>query len=132
MPTDILLGSDDSVLLVGESAVKVIPDPGSGTQTPTTGGAGLMAVRLGDANGAGGTIVSTLQSTVFINGILASTLGSGVSPHINCPDDLRHCAATVSTGSVTVFIGGIPAVRITDSDSCGHQRVIGSPNVFIG
>ena len=90
------------------------------------------AVRIGDVNEAGGAIAGTPQSTVFINGILASVIGAPVAPHPPCPLPPSHCAATVVSGSTTVFISGIPATKIGDSDSCGHKRSMGSPTVFTG
>jgi len=93
---------------------------------------GMLAVRMGDTNDGGGAIITTLQSTVLINGQLASVVGSAITPHVSCPIPPTHCVATVVTGSSTVFISGIPAVRVNDNDSCSHKRVTGSSNVFIG
>lgn len=90
-----------------------------------------QAQRIGDVNDAGGTIIATPQTFVFIDGRLASVIGSGVSSHATCPTPPIHCAAVVISGSAIVFIQGIPAVRSGDSDSCGHTRIGGSPTVFI-
>lgn len=89
-------------------------------------------VRIGDVNDAGGAIVMTPQSTVFVNGILASVIGANVAPHPPCPIPPIHCASIVTSGSSTVFISGIPATRIGDSENCGHKRASGSPTVFCG
>lgn len=91
-----------------------------------------MAVRVGDANDGGGIIVMSPQTTVFINGLLASVIGSAVAPHAPCPTDPKHCAAVVASGSTTVFIQGMPVTKVGDVDTCNHTRVMGSPNVFIG
>jgi uncharacterized Zn-binding protein involved in type VI secretion len=86
--------------------------------------------RLGDLNDAGGSILSIPQSTVFANGILISVDGSLVSPHR--PFLEPHITAKTSSGSSTVSIGGIPVNRQGDADTCGHTRVGGSDNVFVG
>lgn len=90
-----------------------------------------QAQRVGDVNNAGGPIVSTPQSHVFIGGQLAAVIGAAVGPHGPCPVEPIHCAPNVVSGSFKVFINGMPVVRSGDSDSCGHIRVGGSPTVFI-
>ena len=87
--------------------------------------------RLGDANTGGGIILSTTQSSVFVNGKLASTDGSLVSGHL--PFVPPHVPTTqTANGSSSVFIEGIPVNRLGDADVCGHPRAAGSPNTFIG
>jgi uncharacterized Zn-binding protein involved in type VI secretion len=88
------------------------------------------AHRLNDPNDAGGVINSIPQSTVFINGMLASVNGSGVSSHN--PFVPPHTDALTSNGSSTVSIGGIPVNRLGDADTCGHSRAAGSADVSIG
>jgi uncharacterized Zn-binding protein involved in type VI secretion len=83
--------------------------------------------RITDANTAGGTIVSTKQSTVFVNGILVATNGDAVSSH---PTD--HTSSVTANGSTTVFVTSVSVNRQGDADSCGHARAGGSSNVFIG
>lgn len=84
--------------------------------------------RIGDPNSGGGTVASTTQGTVFANGILISVNGSPVTDHGRGV----HDAPTTASGSATVFINGIPVNRAGDSDTCGHQRTSGSPNVNVG
>lgn len=92
------------------------------------------AQRMGDANSGGGIITSIPQSRVYINNLLACVDGSQGTSHVGCPDDPIHCAGAWQTsgGSSKVRISGIPANRTGDSDTCGHTRATGSPNVFIG
>lgn len=90
-----------------------------------------QAQRVGDANNGGGVIASSPQAKVFIGGQLAAVIGSTVSPHLPCPIEPSHCAATVIQGSSKVFIQGMPMVRSGDADSCGHTRIGGSSKVFI-
>jgi len=92
------------------------------------------AVRQGDANSAGG-IATTGASTVFVNGRPLVYPGINVTPHPCCgsPGCGIHCAAVTTGGSSTVFVEGKPVLRAnSDSDSCGHVRATGSPDVFVG
>lgn len=88
------------------------------------------AQRVGDANSAGGVITASAQGSVYVNGILVSVDGSGVSPHV--PFIAPHIGTVTSSGSSTVKAEGIAINRDGDADSCGHPRVGGSGNVNIG
>lgn len=92
------------------------------------------AQRRGDPNTAGGVITSIPQSTVFINGRLASVDGSQGTSHDPCPKPPIHCAGNWSTagGVATVMAGGIPINVDGNADTCGHSRTSGSGNVNIG
>lgn len=83
--------------------------------------------RLTDKNDALAPITSCLQSSVFANGLLIAVDGSPVQGH----GPLVHTAPVTANGSSTVKINNIPVNRKDDSDSCGHIRVDGSPDVFI-
>lgn len=87
--------------------------------------------RIGDSNNAGGSVISTPQTTVYANGVLIAVNGSVVSSHT--PFSFPHLPAACRTanGSPNVFINNIPVINIGDSDTCGHTRVGGSPNVFV-
>lgn len=91
-----------------------------------------QVVRVGDANETGG-LVTDGPSNVFVNGRRINTHVSGVTPHPCCGSDgcSAHCSANTTTGSATVFAGGKPVVYVGVSDTCGHTRVQGSPNVFV-
>lgn len=82
--------------------------------------------RVGDTNQAKGAIISG-ATTVFANGILLGLQGSRLTPHGKGP----HKAATVTNGSPTVFVDGLPVARVTSGNSCGHSMSQGSPDVFV-
>ena len=89
--------------------------------------------RLTDCNDGGGCVDSIPQSSVFVNNLLQVVDGSlgtdhGVDPHC------FHCWVTVQNTvkePTNVFAENIPAGYETNVDSCGHARVVGSPNVYI-
>ena len=90
-------------------------------------------VRRGDANSAGG-IATQGAATVFVNGRGVVPPGSPVTPHPCCGSRGcdAHCSASTTGGSATVFAEGKPIILVGDTDTCGHSRAQGSPNVFIG
>ena len=79
------------------------------------------------ADSAGGPHISSLQSTVYVNGLPAQTLGGGVAGH----GKNEHSGPVMVTASGTVFAQGIPVCREGDIASCGHSAT-GSGNVFAG
>lgn len=85
------------------------------------------AQRVGDANSGGGKVTKSKQSTVFINNKLVAVDGSDVSGHGPGP----HGAPKTAKGSKNVFINNIPVNRTGDTDTCGHPRQAGSPDVFV-
>jgi uncharacterized Zn-binding protein involved in type VI secretion len=90
--------------------------------------------RVGDANEAGGIIVSG-NPTILVNGRPIATLGDQVTPHpccgaVGCPP--IHCAATTLSTGYTILAGGKPVVVLGDTDTCGHKRSIGSFDVIAG
>ena len=87
--------------------------------------------RVGDKNATGGVIL-TGDPKVLVNGRPIAVLGSRVSPHPPCPKPGTHCAATTTSTSSTVLVGGKPVVTVGDLDTCFHPRVGGSPNVIVG
>lgn len=89
--------------------------------------------RTGDVNSAGG-VVRSIVNSVLVNG---RTIVAGicpVTPHPCCGADgcQAHCSARTVPRSVSVFAEGKPLILTTFIDSCGHPRVGGSPNVFVG
>lgn len=87
--------------------------------------------RQGDANSAGGVATSGVP-TVRVNGRPVVVPGISVTPHPCCgaPGCGPHCSAVTIGGSGTVRAGGKPVIRTgTDSDTCGHPRAGGSPDV---
>lgn len=69
------------------------------------------------------------QSTVMINGILATVVGAHYPSH-TC-GIVTH-DGNASSGSSSVFIEGKPIHRIGDDISCGDISASGSRNVFAG
>ena len=89
-------------------------------------------VRKGDANSAGGEVIQGHRN-ITVNGKLLARKGSVVTRHLPCPDPFIHCIAiAASPGSIKVIANGIPALRVGDTDSCGHARSKGSRNVVCG
>ena len=89
-------------------------------------------VRRGDINQTGGAITGPCSSTVFANGRPVSLIGDRVSAHAPCPRIPAHCSASVTAGSGVVFSENQSVAYVGASDSCGHSRSTGSPNVITG
>lgn len=87
--------------------------------------------RIGDTNNAGGSVISTLQSSVFANNILIAVNGSSVSSHTPFVGTHLSPACKTLNGSTNVLINNIPVAISNAPDNCGHTRVGGSPNVFV-
>lgn len=95
-------------------------------------------IRKGDANVAGGRIITPQQGSVYANGkLVACDLSQGSSDAAcECSGGCNiHCAfhwtARVA-GSRTVFAEGTPVLAEGDVDTCGHPRAAGSPDVYAG
>ena len=88
--------------------------------------------RVGDANGAGG-VAQVGVASVQVNGRAVIVEGNSVTPHPCCGRRgcAIHCSATTTNGSGTVRAGGIAIVYTGSSDTCGHARAGGSPDVRI-
>ena len=87
--------------------------------------------RLGDVNTAGGR-AQVGVSSVLVNSKPIIVNGNPVTPHRPCPNPSIHCHAKTANGLATVLADGIPVNRVGDSDTCGHPRAVGSPNVIAG
>jgi len=77
-----------------------------------------------------GTNLGAQNTTVYCNGSLVQVVGDRIAPHWLCPIIPLHCSAVHIAGSPTVFINGIPIVRVGDAANCGHTAQSGSPDVF--
>jgi uncharacterized Zn-binding protein involved in type VI secretion len=90
--------------------------------------------RRTDANDGGGIVQTIPQTFVRVDGLLVAVVGSKGSAHPPCPDVQAHCANvwTTTRGAPRVRINGVPVIRATDPDSCGHRRVGGSTTTRIG
>jgi uncharacterized Zn-binding protein involved in type VI secretion len=82
--------------------------------------------RKGDANDAGGKLVTT-ASSVVVNGIEVAVHLSDITSHGGGP----HAKSKTTEGSPTVFAEGKPVVRVGSGSTCGHKIVQGSPNVNV-
>jgi len=96
----------------------------------------MLATRLSDvnANGCGppGPHVSAVPS-VLTAGAPACVLGSvGAYPQLKSALCLLPGPYTIITGSMSGFIGGSPAARVSDGDSDTGVVVTGAGNVLIG
>lgn len=87
--------------------------------------------RKGDKNTEGGEIMRG-ASTVFCNGIPVGLHVSQISSHAPWRKKSHppHNCATTTSASPTVFAEGDPILRIGSSNSCGHDIVEGSSDVF--
>ena len=95
---------------------------------------GQAVQRVGDKNSAGGLILRG-DSTVLVNGRPIAVQNTPVSPHPCCgAQGCRpiHCNAQTRNSIGTVLVNGIPLIITNDVDTCGHPRVGGSPNVYVG
>jgi uncharacterized Zn-binding protein involved in type VI secretion len=81
--------------------------------------------RNGDKNDDGGAIEGGVIS-VRVNGQRVSVDGTKVSDHT------EHNATKTSSGTRSVRAGGSPINVKGNKDTCGHTRVGGSKDVFIG
>ena len=88
--------------------------------------------RMGDINSGGGALTFIPQGSVYANDLLVAVDGSRGTAHPPCPDVVIHCANVWVTtqGRKTVFAHNISVNCEGDPDSCGHIRIMGSPNVF--
>lgn len=77
---------------------------------------------------AGGVITGPGCPTVLVEGVPCVVVGDTVAPH----GTGLHAAATMVSGSPTVFAGGKPVCREGDAASCGHLLTLGAPTVQVG
>lgn len=87
--------------------------------------------RVGDQNEAGGIILNG-DNTVLVNGRPIALRDAPVSPHRPCKKPPSHCNARTQAVNNTVLVNGKPIVLSNDTDTCGHKRSGGSPDVIIG
>jgi len=87
--------------------------------------------RKGDKNTTGGKIIRG-AGTVFANGIAVGLHVSEITPHEPWGKKPHppHKNAKTTEGSPTVFAEGVPVLRVTSGNTCGHKIIEGSPDVF--
>lgn len=89
------------------------------------------AARVGDPTPHPGIVAPPGVPTVLINGMPAATVAA--SQHIcSFPPPAVHPPTPFVLGSMTVLIGGSPALRMGDMSGCGAPILMGSLNVVIG
>lgn len=88
--------------------------------------------RVGDQDEAGGKIIQG-ENSVRVNGKPIAVTNKQITPHLpnRGPKDHKH-ARTEASKNTTVKANGKLIVVTGDTDTCGHKRVGGSPNVNIG
>lgn len=94
------------------------------------------AQRNGDSNAGGGVAQGGVPS-VRVNGLAVMIPAQPVTPH---PPYGRRGRRTIHNNGSQVTAGGVASVRANgqpivvtdDSDTCGHPRVGGSPDVRVG
>jgi len=89
------------------------------------------AARVGDISTHGGTIAGPGVPTVLISGTPAAV---ALDNHVCVLPPVSHqpTASIFPMGSVTVLIGGKPALRVGDVCICGASAAVGDPTVQIG
>lgn len=92
------------------------------------------AVRISDANSAGGVATGPGAPSVIINGRKACTNGASVTPHPCWPKAgcAPHASAKTANGNTSVLAEGIAMNAKGNSDTCGHGRATCSADVIIG
>jgi uncharacterized Zn-binding protein involved in type VI secretion len=89
------------------------------------------AARVSDTTTHGGTIVGPGCATVMIGGMPAAVAGDN---HVCViPPNTGHITSSAfPSGSGTVMLGGVAAIRTTDTCICGAMGAVGCPTVMIG
>ena len=87
--------------------------------------------RKGDKNTTGGEIVRG-AATVFANGIPVGLHSSLITPHapFGKKPHPPHRAAQTTEGSPTVYAEDCPVLRVGSGNTCGHNIIEGSSDVF--
>jgi uncharacterized Zn-binding protein involved in type VI secretion len=92
---------------------------------------GLPAARITDITTHGGKILGPGNPTVIIESMPAATMGDthlcGLPPNVHQPT-----SSPFIEGSMSVLIGGKPALRVGDQTGCGATVMIGASSVLIG
>jgi len=85
---------------------------------------GQKIVRVGDVNSGGGRVISG-ESSLTVNGKAVAVDGSPVSGHGRGSHSSARCRASQSS----ITVKGKRLIFVNDTDTCGHARVQGSPDV---
>lgn len=90
--------------------------------------------RVGDRNSRGGILLVGVPS-VLVNYRPIAVIGNPITPHPPfppAPPAPPHQKARAIATQRSVTAGYKPVVKTGDPDTCGHPRVGGSTNVFVG
>lgn len=89
------------------------------------------AARVTDVTTHGGTIIGPGEPTVLIENLPAAV---ATDNHVCAlpPSGHQPTASPFPIGSTTVFIGGKPALRTSDTCICGAAAAVGAVTVLIG
>lgn len=87
----------------------------------------MAGIVRNQTDSAGGVLIGTGNTTVYVNGKTATVKGDAVTPHGYPP----HAAPTMNQASSTVFFNGIAVCRAGDTATCGHAAS-GSDTVSAG
>ena len=90
------------------------------------------AARVGDPTPHPGLVTGIGVPTVLINGMPAATMATAMHACSMPPPAGPHPPSPFLPGSMTVHIGGSPALRMGDMSGCGAPILGGSLNVVIG
>ena len=90
-----------------------------------------QAARVGDISSHGGTVTGPGAKKVFIENMPAAVMTDMHSCALP-PDKHSPTTSPFTLGSQTVFIEGVPALRVGDSCGCGAAVVKGANKVNIG
>jgi uncharacterized Zn-binding protein involved in type VI secretion len=91
---------------------------------------GKQIQRVGDKNSAGAPITTSNQSSVYLNGKLIAVEGSHVQDHGTFPT--KHTNVKTRSTSSDIYIEGKKVSLEGDKDSCGHRRMGGGSDTFMG
>lgn len=89
------------------------------------------AARVGDTTNHGGTVTGPGVATVLIGKMPAAVMGD-MHVCVLPPNTHQPTSSPFVLGSVTVLLGGKPALRAGDVCGCGASVAVGEPTVQIG
>ena len=90
---------------------------------------GKKIVRVGDINEKGGRVLQG-DNTVFLNGKPIAVEGMPVSTHTAQPFGRgNHTSSRTRATTSSIFVNGKRIIVVGDTDTCGHKRIDGSPDV---
>jgi uncharacterized Zn-binding protein involved in type VI secretion len=89
------------------------------------------AARVGDTSTHGGTLTGPGAASVKIAGMPAAVAGDMHACSLP-PNSHQPTVSAFPSGSGTVLIAGMQALRTSDACICGAKAAVGAPTVMIG